>query len=418
MDQINISKIRHCKHHDLHLFKRESGIWFAGFHRKGQYFRKSTGSDNLKIAMDAGEDWYLNCIAAIRLGQFNPKPHHSIQEASSLALERFSRMVQRGEKSPRYLNGVKLILHTDVLPFFGKTAVTNVGPAKWSEYLAHLAIEKPKLTRETLHQHRNALRLCLNEAVQREWISSVPALKIPTKGKKDAKPRTWFEIHELRLLLKAALKHMRAVKGTRHYNNSAECYDLMIWLANTGMRVGEARNVRFCDVEVQSEQCADGITRRYCLIRSIRGKRGTGECRSWYGAYNAFKRIVARRNILDPEGSEEKLFLSHHTDLLNALLAETDLKFTDDSPPRRRDFMSFRHTYIAHRLINGVNVYDIAANCRTSVAMIENHYARFLSPRYLTSLNRSKAITKIPQTHSGVQPSADRHYEGLRHIRA
>jgi len=30
--------------------------------------------------------------------------------------------------------------------------------------------------------------------------------------------------------------------------------------------------------------------------------------------------------------------------------------------------------------MNGAGIYDIAANCRTSVAMIENHYARWLTP--------------------------------------
>lgn len=48
-------------------------------------------------------------------------------------------------------------------------------------------------------------------------------------------------------------------------------------------------------------------------------------------------------------------------------------------------------TYIAFRILQGVPVYDIARNCRTNVAMIENHYARFLSPRLLTGLNKFKS---------------------------
>jgi hypothetical protein len=30
--------------------------------------------------------------------------------------------------------------------------------------------------------------------------------------------------------------------------------------------------------------------------------------------------------------------------------------------------------------MSGAGIWDIAANCRTSVAMIENHYARWLNP--------------------------------------
>jgi len=37
------------------------------------------------------------------------------------------------------------------------------------------------------------------------------------------------------------------------------------------------------------------------------------------------------------------------------------------------------HQYITSQLA-GASVYDIAANCRTSVMMIEQHYARWLAP--------------------------------------
>ncbi|MDE8347016.1 MAG: hypothetical protein POH28_12725, partial [Acidocella sp.] len=36
---------------------------------------------------------------------------------------------------------------------------------------------------------------------------------------------------------------------------------------------------------------------------------------------------------------------------------------------------SLRHTYICLRLMEGADIYQIAKNCRTSVEMIEKHYA-------------------------------------------
>jgi hypothetical protein len=41
------------------------------------------------------------------------------------------------------------------------------------------------------------------------------------------------------------------------------------------------------------------------------------------------------------------------------------------------------------RLLNGVGVYEIANNCRTSVSMIENHYARWLS-NVQSDVNKTK----------------------------
>ena len=66
--------------------------------------------------------------------------------------------------------------------------------------------------------------------------------------------------------------------------------------------------------------------------------------------------------------------------MFNAVLERIGLKFTADRPPLRRDLMSLRHTYICFRLMDRVGIWDIAANCRTSVAMIEAHYARWLNP--------------------------------------
>jgi hypothetical protein len=80
--------------------------------------------------------------------------------------------------------------------------------------------------------------------------------------------------------------------------------------------------------------------------------------------------------------------------MFNEILNKAGLKFTNTDPVRKRDFVSLRHTYIASRLISGVPVYDVALNCRTSVAMIENHYARYLSPRYLSRLNQFASPAK------------------------
>ena len=162
----------------------------------------------------------------------------------------------------------------------------------------------------------------------------------------------------MRQLLKAAREHMAELKNTRWRNDAEECYDFIIWMANTGMRVGEALDVRVCDVEVQIERSSDGLERHLCILKNINGKRGAGDCRSGYPAYNAYRRIIERRAISEPIQSREKLFLVHHRDMFNAILDRAGLKFTNTEPKRKRDFVSLRHTYISSRLLHGVSVYD------------------------------------------------------------
>lgn len=60
-------------------------------------------------------------------------------------------------------------------------------------------------------------------------------------------------------------------------------------------------------------------------------------------------------------------------ELLNTILEELNLKF--DRQGNERTAYSLRHTYISMRLMEGADIYQIAKNCRTSVEMIEKHYA-------------------------------------------
>ena len=128
---------------------------------------------------------------------------------------------------------------------------------------------------------------------------------------------------------------------------------------------------------------------------SVRGKRGTGYCKSMPGAVLPFERMRARKRVEKklPKRSwgggeftdEERLIPPQPTDLLfpdlrehhlNAVLGELGMKF--DREGLRRSAYSLRHTYICLRLMEGADIYQIAKNCRTSVEMIENFYAAHL----------------------------------------
>jgi integrase len=57
----------------------------------------------------------------------------------------------------------------------------------------------------------------------------------------------------------------------------------------------------------------------------------------------------------------------------NELLKAADLEY--DYRGKRRTPYSLRHCYISKMLIKGTSIYDVALNTRTSLQMIEQHYA-------------------------------------------
>jgi integrase len=148
----------------------------------------------------------------------------------------------------------------------------------------------------------------------------------------------------------------------------------------------------------------------------VRGKRGTGYCKSMPGAVIPFERLRGRlRPVIEenedgeePSGRSESaaaemvkpkptdlLFDRSHRELLKTVLEEEKLKF--DREGNRRTAYSLRHTYICLRLMEGADIYQIAKNCRTSVEMIEKYYAIHLKNTLdAAAINVRKPKAKTP----------------------
>ncbi|MDE1148634.1 MAG: hypothetical protein PW843_18795 [Azospirillaceae bacterium] len=77
-----------------------------------------------------------------------------------------------------------------------------------------------------------------------------------------------------------------------------------------------------------------------------------------------------------PPAPTDLIFPGSCRDLLNTILDDEGLKHDRDG--NIRTAYSLRHTYICFRLMDGADIYQIAKNCRTSVEMIEKHYAAHL----------------------------------------
>jgi integrase len=370
----------------LHIFQRpRTPFWWCGFHHKGSYVRHSTKERDLTSAIVAAERWYTLQQAEILTGN-ETLGGRTVGTVAKSALKNLDGKVKRGERSSYYKEQIERIIETRILPFFGSKSVAKIDMVQWGRFREHVLEESPELSRATLHQFKNALRLILNEAYRSGWIKLLPVIKDEYGSAKVKVPRVWFDPTEYRKLLAGIRRHAKTLVGTRWEEDGKELYDYVIFVANSGLRTGEAKNVRFCDVSGHSE-VNEGEQRKYLLIRNIRGKRGTGDCRTMDGAVDAFKRIVERRRIENAGTSTEKLFGSYHRDMFNVVLEQTDLKWTNGQPRRKRDLTVLRHTYISFRLLHGASAFDIANNCRTSVQMIQEHYARWLSPQLTKGLN-------------------------------
>lgn len=180
--------------------------------------------------------------------------------------------------------------------------------------------------------------------------------------------RAWFSKLEYRQFFEATRERAKNPKKEIWRWECEQLHDYVLFMANTGLRPDEAARLQFRDVKIAKDRDS-GQT---ILEIEVRGKRGVGHCKSMPGAIGPFLRLRKRNHPT----ATDLLFPGNHRRLFNSVLDELGLKLDRDG--NARTAYSLRHSYICFRLMEGADIYQLAKNCRTSVDMIEKHYAAHL----------------------------------------
>lgn len=353
----------------LRVYKREnSEVWQCSTYLAGKNRRVSTKEESLARAKDFAEDWYLELKGKQRSGDI--KGGKSFRFVAEQFMREY-RVLTAGQRNPQYVDDHQRRIDLHLMPFFKDTSLSDITAGKVQEYRLHRATSRvdsktgePRApSRSTLHQEIVVLRQILKMAERNKWLQAVPSLSPPYKSSGKISHRAWFSPTEYRQLYEATRARAQSPKKQRWKWVSEQLHDYVLFMANTGLRPDEAALLQHRDVTVVKEN--DEVI----LLIEVRGKRGVGYCKSTPGAVRPFQRLRKRNKPLP----QDRLFTGNHRELFNAILAELNLKTDRDG--NRRTAYSLRHSYICFRLMEGADIYQIAKNCRTSVEMIEKHYA-------------------------------------------
>jgi len=366
----------------VHVYRRNgSPTWQCSTYLKGTNWRVSTKEDSLAKAKEWAEDWYFGLKDKGRRGELLAEK--TFKEAADQFTTEYE-VLTEGERNARWVQDHYRRVRANLVPFFGKMGLSTINAGTVQEYrisrLAPVEGKKPP-SRSTLHHETVTLRLVLKTAVRHRWLANLPDLSQPYKKSTKVAHRAWFTPEEYKQLYTATrAKVQKAKEASRKAKNGEEAqqvslaeqlHDKILFLANTGIRPDEANWLEYRDVEVVKDEA----TGQKILEIQVRGKRGVGYCKSTSGAVFPFQRMVAR-NKPKPK---DRLFPVDHKKQFNGILEKLGLK--SDREGNRRTLYSLRHSYISFRLLEGADIYQVAKNCRTSVEMIEKHYAVHLKNR-------------------------------------
>jgi integrase len=348
----------------VRVYRRpNSSRWQASVYMSGREWRISTKEDSLARAKEFAEDWYLDLRGKSRNGEL-VKEKSFANAAEKFVAEYMA--ITDGDRNPRYAKDHEARLKNHLLPFFGKRGLSEITAGSLQEYRAmrRNPDDRGKTpSRSTLHHEIVTLRQVMKTALRHGWISHLPDFSEPYRKSSKVTHRAWFSPVEYKALYQCTRERAKKATGMHWQWAAEQLHDYVLFMANTGLRPDEANRLEYRDVSIEEDGGEE------ILVIEVRGKRGVGYCKSTAGAVFPFKRLTARNN---PKATD-LVFPADHKKQFNSVLAETNLKFDRDG--NRRSSYSLRHTYICLRLLEGADIYQIAKNCRTSVEMIEKHYA-------------------------------------------
>ena len=240
----------------------------------------------------------------------------------------------------------------------------------------------------TLRNERTILNQIFRFAKREGYISDTPTITLPTlrqNSRPDIPDKEWRKLYTY------LRRYVKEAQDKRRYRERFYLQNYILILANSGIRVGEARRLRWRDVS--STKTLSGQKR---LIFTVRGKTGEREvvCMEHVEGYiDRLKKL--RSEEVKKLNPDEPIFCHPDGKAIGSfkkgfeqVLDEAGVLYGSDG--KKRVPYSLRHTYATMRISEGVSVFQLAANMGTSVEMIENFYGkkRMRDPKMATEVTK------------------------------
>ena len=318
----------------------------------------------------------------------------------------YERQLKRGDWQEARITWHKNYANRYFLPYFGKYLLNDITPdvvdgywgwrkSYWKEGGAGEkergkhgnAKETPSA--KTLKMEQSAIRQILHNAHERRMLTFLPTVKVPEKDRRATERRPSFDDTEYNVLT-TQLYHWS--RGTGQWK-SDKLHDLhkrqrmmlrflVLFMANTGLRVGEAMQMRWEDVKEFVD--TDDETKLEIRVRADTKK---GVTRQVISQPPAVRYLAEIRNVSEYTDLQDFVFcankgsrLSDPNKTFKKFMTEVPYKDRElgilcDADGNRRTLTSLRHFYATKRLeLNDTKLDLVAQNMGTSIIQLQNHY--------------------------------------------
>jgi len=359
-----------------------------------KWLRKSLHTRDLIEALDAGRKLMMTTLVQIELGErvFNK----TYQEV----LDEYLREKQEEANAGFITNGRVVTLRCALnwaVKFAGgpKKTITSVDANDWKRYYVWRRNQKSDVKDVTLVNERSAITALFKFADQKRYVAkrNIPIFDKSVSKSKNVERRDAFTEKEYNHCCSILRYFDKNGRNDKERDERRFIRDFFMIGANTGMRFGEMRRLRWSQVTVLNETDVTG--KQLCEIklksedtknrkeRVVQGMRGDIFLRiKEYSRHTKPNDFV----FVDNESGDElpkKVYYKLWGELMEKVGLDEREHLT---------WYSLRHTYATFRLLNSrdLDVFTLAKNMGTSVKFIEDFYGHLETAQKRTELVSKK----------------------------
>jgi hypothetical protein len=314
--------------------------------------------------------------------------------------------VSRGELSKSALMVLRNRLK-NLSSNFGDIPCSQIRYEKLQELVNQLSLD---YSTTTIHQYLVAVRKVLRHALAMRVIDVLPDFP---KIQINSQSRGAFTAHEYWRILRCArrLTGQEYPESSRviRLKNSIRGIDKhmppdIAWSAgfmvNAFIRPSDLRTLKHKHIQIVRGK------NTYLRMTLPKTKSHSTPIVTLFPAVRIYEQIVKYQSALGKAGPEDFVFLPHITDRdyalrvlgfhLNWILEKTGLKSGPHGQPR--SLYSFRHSAITFRLLygQGIDLITLARNARTSIEVINTHYASTVTGEQNIAMLQSRRTKMHP----------------------